>query len=140
MDHFRNWVILITHESVEHALRIVGFESVMVSWSPQTTLCPPGDCLPENTTPTLQEVKREFSKTRAISSRTRSNRAPCGGPDRGALLRGGGGSVGRPDEGDDRLAEGVREALRDDVGAAGVDGGDGVAVLRPYRRPLKQNR
>jgi hypothetical protein len=67
-----------------------------------------------------------------------ANRAPCGGPDRGALLRGGGG-VGRRDEADERLAEGVREALRDDVGAAGVDGGGGVAVLRPYRRPLKQN-
>jgi hypothetical protein len=59
------------------------------------------------------------------------------GPDRGALLLRG--SVGRRDEADERLAEGVWEALRDDVGAAGVDGGGGVAVLRPYRRPLKQN-
>lgn len=52
-----------------------------------------------------------------------------------ALLNGGG-VGGRRDEADERLAEGAREGLRDGLGTGGVDGGGGVAVLRPYRRPL----
>jgi hypothetical protein len=40
------------------------------------------------------------------------------------------------EEADERLAEGAREGLCHDVGAGGVDGGGGVAVLRLHRGSL----
>lgn len=130
----------ITNESIQDTLRIVSLESIMESPDhivPSRRL-PPREhhAHPATSQEVTQTLRAAAVRVLKLQSTRRVILASWAWPDRGALLDGLLRGV-RREEVDERLAEGAREGLRDDVRGGGVDGGGRVAVLHSHRRSLR---
>jgi len=112
-------------------------------WRPQITLCPPGDCLPQKTIPTLQQHNQYHeihNKTDSQQCPENTNMTSRHKPNRRELsydlsIRDFGSG---PEKMSQRVSIGVRKSPGDGEGVSGVSSGGSITKFNPHGGSLHQ--